>query len=272
MKPFSTGVLLLLLGGLAGCGEDTPDPNGPDGVPILVSLSLSAGSDMIMINASESYTATAGYSDGSTKVVQATWTTDAPAVADVDATGRVTGKGPGTALLTAQFETKQASRPLRVVPNYQGRWEGDWRVTSCSSSEDWLDVCEEFRVGELFWISLVIEQNRDTVKGTTDFGDDLPGPVTGFIDMSGMLSVSGTYTILVDAGFLVELTVTDWETISLDNETMTGHMCVIGRAPGMEGSFEIDGEMRIVGKVGPSAAGTRAPARRRGLIGAIRGR
>jgi hypothetical protein len=262
---------ILLLAALVGCGGED-GVNGSTGPTVVTGVSVTAGSDLITINASQTLTARASLNNGSSMTVQPAWGSDAPGVATVDATGRVTGIGSGVATVFADYEGKRGTLLLRVVPNYQGRWEGDWSVTACSSDADWLDVCDEFRVGELFWLTLVVNQTRDTVTGTTDFGDELPGPVKGNIEMSGALVVGGTYTINVE-GLLLELTVTDWETMSVDNQRMTGHLCVIGRVAGLQGSFDVDGELHVVTKVSsePLDAGLGQPDRR-GLLRAIRGR
>jgi hypothetical protein len=234
-----------------GCDKDGNGPVGPSSN--VLSVSIGPATDFIKIKAIEPLSATASYSNGTTQTVQGTWGSDAPAVATVDGSGRVTGLAAGLATIFVDYEGLRATRTLRVVPDYHGRWIGDLSVTGCSNDGDFIGFCSEFPTGELVLLSLVINQTRDTVTGTTDFGDDLPGPVTGTILMNGQLVLSGTYTISIDE-ILVELTVSEWETTTADNERMTGHVRVTGRAVGVQGTFSITGDLHIVVKASPVPA------------------
>ena len=124
-------------------------------------------------------------------------------------------------------------------------------ATACSDDGDWRGACETFPSGSLFHLSLDLTQTRDTISGTTDVGDDLPGAVTGTIRMDGPLVLSGTYAIVIE-GIPVEITVADWETVTTDNERMTGRFRVSIRAPGLQGSMGVEGEARIVAKTSAS--------------------
>lgn len=158
---------------------------------------------------------------------------------------------------------------LRVVPDYHGRWRGDWIATGCSDEGDWQGACGDFPSGSLFGLSLELTQTRDAISGTTDFGDDLPGAGSGTIRMDGPLVLSGTYTIVIE-GIPMELTVADWETVTTDNERMTGRFRVSLRAPGLQGSVGVNGEARIVAKTSATSVAT-ASAGARSFRGAITG-
>jgi len=270
MKRLSASVLLACTAALFGCGGD--GNGGGGGVSrIPVSLSLTPNTDLITINSSESYRAVVNYDNGTSEFVSTnvTWNSDAPTVASVDTTGVVRGLSSGWATVYADYQGMRGTRKLRVLPDYQGRWEGDWMVTACRDEGDWEGGCFGFPTGELFGLTLVVTQTRDVVSGTTDFGDDLPGPVTGSIDESGTLSVGGTYTVDID-GMRVEITVTEWKTMSADNQKMAGQMCVIFRISGLLGSIEVDGQLNVVNKVSsqPQSFGLGAGGRS-GLIHTI---
>jgi hypothetical protein len=233
---------------LCGCGKSS-NPIGAG--PTLNSLSIVPATDLIMIQGTETFSSTATYSNGSTGVVQSTWSSDAPSVATVDAsTGRATGIGAGQATIVARYSNIQATRLLRVVPDYHGQWTGDWAVTACSSDGDWqqMNVCQTvYATGSLWALAFVANQTRDAVSGTIDFGDNLPGPVTGTIAMNGHLTVSGTYAVVTE-GISVEVTVSNWDTTSTDNMRMTGHFRLTLRMGGIQGSVSTDGDLRIVAK------------------------
>lgn len=67
--------------------------------------------------ASVQFTATATYSDGSTKDVTstATWATSDSTIATVTALGMVTGVGDGTASITVTYATASASDPIQIT-------------------------------------------------------------------------------------------------------------------------------------------------------------
>jgi hypothetical protein len=243
---WSIPLLVVLAGVVVGCEKEDNGPLGPSDVT-LASISITPATDLIKLKATETYTITALFSDGSSQVVTGSWSSDTPSIAAVEAPGRIAGAGAGQATITVEYQGLRATRTVRVVPDYHGRWEGDWSVSACSGSGDLQEICEVYPPDELFGLTLVANQTRDTITGTIDFGDDLPGPVTGTIAMDGQLSVGGTYTITVE-DITLELTVSNWDTVTTDNQRMTGSMRVTGRAMGVQGSFTVDGNLRIVTK------------------------
>ena len=259
-------VIVFALVAAVGCGKDE-SPTSPSS-STLASLSITPATDLITIKGSETFTVTGTYSDGSTRTVQATWGTDNAGIATVDASGRASGVASGQASIIADAQGQRATRLLRVVPDYHGRWRGDWQVTGCADEGDWRGACAEFPSQSLFGLSLVLSQTRDTVSGTTDFGDDLPGAVTGTIRMDGPLVLGGTYPVVLEE-IPMEITVGSWETVTTDNERMTGRFRLTLRAAGLRGSIGIDGEVRIAAKTSSSMLSTTAGAR--GLHGAIAG-
>jgi hypothetical protein len=57
-----------------------------------------------------------------------------------------------------------------------------------------------------------------------------------------------------------EVTVSNWETLSTDNQRMTGRYALSFRAAALQGSARIDAELRIVAKVRPESSARRASA------------
>ena len=242
-------VALLLLGS-AGCGgggenpitSPTPGPGTP------TSVAIASGADLMKLKATGTFGLTASYSNGTTGPVQGTWSADNPGVATVDNTGRVTANGAGETNIVAEFQGLRASQRLRVVPDYQGRWNGDFSVTGCSADGDFQrgNFCAEFPAGDLFALTMGLTQNRDAVSGPSDFGD-LPGPVEGSIRTSGHLILSAGFTGS-DDDIVIDVTLTDWEALTTDNERMTGRFALVIRTSGLQGSVRLDCELRIFGK------------------------
>jgi hypothetical protein len=237
------------------CGKDSNTNNQTGPSCTVTGLTLTPATDFVRTKATETFGVTAACSGGTTQPVQGTWGTDAPSVATVDATGKVTGVGSGQVTVFADYQGFRGTRLVRVVPDYQGRWSGDWSVTGCTENGDFAGICAGYVVGDLYGLTLVSNQARDTMTGTTDFGDNLPGPVTGTIQMNGHLVVNGTYTITSE-GVTIEITVSNWDTFTADNLRMTGHLRVTGRAVGLQGSFSVDGDLRIVTKTSTTPAGS----------------
>jgi Bacterial Ig-like domain (group 2) len=71
--------------------------------PVLQSIAISSPSNSISRGASEQFTATGTYSDGSTSNItnQVTWNSASPSVATISTTGLATGIGTGTSNITA---------------------------------------------------------------------------------------------------------------------------------------------------------------------------
>jgi uncharacterized protein YjdB len=104
---------------LAGCGGGDQGRDPILGVPAatLVSLAVTPAAPTIALGATQQFTATATYSDGTVQAVAAAWTSATPAVAAVAAaTGLATGVGAGSAVISAAYSGKTASATLTVTP------------------------------------------------------------------------------------------------------------------------------------------------------------
>lgn len=155
--------------------------------------------------------------------------------------------GPGEATIVASYEGLQATRRLRVVPDCHGQWSGGHVVTACAADGLWAEVdgCADFSVGDVYGFALALTQTRDAVTGSVDFAE--PGPVEGSVRMSGHLVLEGAYTLTFE-DVAMEVTVSDWETLTMDNEMMTGRFTVRFRLSGVSGSLTIRNGLRTVTK------------------------
>jgi hypothetical protein len=248
MRPNVIPLVLVVV--LASCGGGrNGSPSNPTPLPTITGLGVTSSTDLLKISQSETFTLTAMMSDGSTRPVTGTWRSDSSAVATVDSNGRVTGVSSGETAISAESGGSRATpRTIRVVPDYQGRWSGDWRVAGCSADGDWsrTDICRSVPVGALSPFALALTQDRDNAAGNVTL-DDVTGPAQGPIRPGGELTLAGAFTA-ADEGIVLEITIADWETITTDNQRMTGRFTMTFRAAGLQGAVRFSGELRIVGK------------------------
>ena len=241
------GISLVLLGGCGGkSGGPGPGlpPTGPSPVS-LVGISIAPDADMLRIKATETFTATAAFSDGTSRAVEPVWASDNGAIATVTA-GRATGVAPGEATISAEYQGQRAARRLRVVPDYHGQWNGEHVQTRCTDEGDWRGFCREFPNGELFLMSLALTQSRDTVNGSLDLGDE-PLSVQGTIAPTGHLRLEGSFRVMED-DLTFDGNLAEWETLTLDNARMTGRFVVVFRLSGLQGSLRLDTDLRSITK------------------------
>ena len=226
---------------------------------------------MMKLKATETFGLRATFNNGSTNTVQGTWSSDNSAVASVDGTGRVTAAGAGEATIAANYESFRATHRLRVVPDYHGRWNGTHRITGCTADGDFqaTNFCGAFTLGSQFALTMSLTQNRDAVTGTSNIADP-PSAVQGSIRTSGNLDLSGKFTVAVQDGVVIDVTLADWEATSTDNERMTGRFGLILRVAQLQGSARIDNDLSGFIKTSTTPALFRAPADGRTIADALR--
>lgn len=223
-----------------GCGSSPPGPS-----PLPQTLAISPAVDLLRIRASETLSAALTASNGQQTPATATWTSDAPAVASVDASGRVTGQTSGSATIAAQASGLRATVTLRVVPDYHGRWEGITRVTACADEGDFDTLCDEV-VGGGMPLSTSITQTRDAVTADVNF-DDATGRISTTIQSSGRLVTTGQLTLVVE-GISFDVALSEWDTTSTDNQLMTGRYRLEVRHALLTGFWRLDGELVSIQK------------------------
>jgi len=159
--------------------------------------------------------------------VTASWSSDAASVAAVSPTGQVAGLRTGQATIRASYESWVTSRALRVVPDVEGTWAGQYRTVGCTRTSGGGPSSCRFVVGAVFPFGAVLRQVGEDVSGTLDLPTTSgrpfeSGPVRGRVDPSGALTLEGT-TYSVDLTHQGETTLSDWDT-TLDGATgvMTG--------------------------------------------------
>ncbi len=102
----------------AGCGGEPNAPQGPSGPPPVALLSVTPGSATLIPPQTNQLTASVLDAAGNVLTDRAiTWSSSAPAVATVSASGLLTAVAAGTATITATSEGKSGSAAITVVPS-----------------------------------------------------------------------------------------------------------------------------------------------------------
>jgi len=153
------------------CGSSSP---APAPTPTTTGIAVNSSGSQVFLGASEVFTATATLSNGTnTAVSSGTWSSDAPNVAPVDGTGRVSGSASGSANISVDYQGKRGTKAIRVVPNYQGGWVGAYTVGSCTDTLQFLTTsfCNTvFPVSSVLPFGFAFSQTGTTLSGSTHLG------------------------------------------------------------------------------------------------------
>ena len=131
---FGRGGLVAVLLLAAGCGGDG-SPTSPSAPRASLSVSYTAGSSIFIGNQVQ-FEATVTLGDGTEQpAADATWSSDAPAVATVSPDGLVTAVAAGEATISAEANPGgRGSLRIRVYPEFGGSWTGWWRAVDCTAT------------------------------------------------------------------------------------------------------------------------------------------
>jgi len=203
--------IALLLASVAACGDDKPTAPSPTTTAVTVAVS-----SPVRMGQTTQATGTEALSDGQTRSITSGWLSDAPAVASVSNSGLVTGIANGRATIYVAPGGRQGQQAVRVVPDYQGRWSGGLRVTSCIETGVFADVdfCDESPVGATYSYALSLSQSGEQMTAVVDYGAPavFPGiaaPIRedGVSAFTPSISVTDSgVTLIVDAGFTINST------------------------------------------------------------------
>jgi hypothetical protein len=174
-------------------------------------------------------------SNGQSQGITSGWLSDAPAVATVTGAGLVTGMANGRATIYVVAGGRQGQQVIRVVPDYQGRWSGGLRVTSCTETGIFAqtDFCDEFPAGYTSGYTLSLAQSGELMTATASYGGPaFPGvaaPVRedGTSAFAPQLSVTESgITLTIDAAFNIN---------SARVGELTGTVTEVWRIPNVSG-------------------------------------
>jgi hypothetical protein len=222
---------LLTLGLLAGSCHDAtrPSPIAPPSSlpPQPDALTITPAIDALKLGSTQTLTTVVVSGEGMRRTVAASWSSDTPEVVAVGGDGRVRALSLGRATITANFETLTAAQPMRVVPDYEGTWSGEYRLVECTRlSGPGPDYCRGL-AGAVRPLRTVLTQDGSTVSGRHELystGHELVevGPVQGSIEASGTLVLTGVTSSVVSeqpGG----TTLSNWNTVVTgDGDQMTG--------------------------------------------------
>jgi hypothetical protein len=209
-----------------GGGGTTPVAPAPPPAPTATSLAITSGVDALRAGFFADYAVTASMSDRTTQVVTAAsaWSTSDPAVATVDAKGRLTGLSNGSVNLIASYQDRTVSRSVRIVHNYAGHWDGTFVVRSCEQSGVFVTLryCDNLGRDPLTF-ALELTQggaNADQITGMMSLRN-LVGPVTGSVTSDGRLALAGPY-VATTGGVNIGVDIPSWLTSPVGTVGMSG--------------------------------------------------
>lgn len=206
MIPARLTVLVAFLA--AGCGSPTTTAPSPATL-----LTVSPGTNLLKIGATETFSAFAVSTDGSGAPVAATWTTDNPAVAMVTAQGLATAVSAGVATITGSYQGLTATRALRVIPWYAGSWAGGYRTTACSATIP-SNCMYNHAPGATGVVGVFLTQVGDQVTGFV-YLDGWTIRVSGVVAITGELSLQGEVNVPGPPPTFVVTRIENW-TSSID--------------------------------------------------------
>jgi hypothetical protein len=221
----------LTVGLLAGsCQNATgPSPIAPPSStpPQPDALAIEPTTDALKIGSTATLTAVLVSGNGARRTVPASWSSDAPEVAAIGEDGRVRAVSLGKTTIRARFEALSAVQPMRVVPDYEGTWSGQYRVLNCTRLSGGGSSYCRFILGAALPLRAVVTHEGSSLSGTLEFystAHELTevGPVEGSIDDSGALVLTGTTSSVVSEQ-PGETKLSDWNTaLTGEGDQMTG--------------------------------------------------
>lgn len=215
---------LLAFGLVAGSCHEATGPSATLPQPDV--LVIAPALDALKVGATETLNAVLASGDGTRHTVRASWSSDAPEVVAIDDDGRVRALRLGSATIRASFEALVAVRPMRVVPDYDGTWNGEYRVVNCTRlAGSGPSYCKYF-FGAVFPLRTVLGQQGASL-GTIDFYSNTgqlteSGQVEARVDPSGALVLTGTARSILSEQ-PGETRLSEWKTtLAGDGDQMTG--------------------------------------------------
>jgi hypothetical protein len=219
-----TSVLLTAWG--CGGGGTTPVTPSPPAPPTANSISITSGVDALRVGFFADFTVTASMSDLTTQIVttQSVWTTSDPAIATIDAQGRLTGLSHGSVALNASYQGRTVSRSVHIVHNYGGHWDGTFAVRACDQSGIFTSsrYCENLGREPLSFALELTQSgaNADQITGLMSLRN-LVGPVSGSVTTDGRLVLSGPY-VATTGGVNIRVEIPSWLTAPVGTVGMSG--------------------------------------------------
>jgi hypothetical protein len=220
--------------------------------------------DVVLFGPPVTATATATLSNGQTEAVTTGWRSDAPTIASVTDAGAVSGLANGEANITVSRGGQQASKRIRVAPNYDGSWQGSLRITGCFDWGLFAGACQGAdAIGTLISVGLTLRHPGDLAVSGEVVVDVLSYPtISTLVESHGRARFTS-------------VTTSDQSRVEMSGEMSAqaaGGMLGIIRerytATGFDGELILDSVMVNVARTSAAMAATALPL---AAIGRIRG-
>ena len=256
-------LVVLLLAPLAACGGDKSPTNAS---PTTTGVNVTLSSPLRMGQTAQA-TGTETLSNGQSRPITSGWQSDATSVASVNNAGVVTGIANGRASIYVVAGGRQGQQLLRVVPDYQGRWTGGLRTTSCTETGIFadLDFCDDYPVGTTYRFALGLTQAGELMTAVVDYDPPYVFPSIGApIAEDGTSAFSPTLNI-TESGITVAIT-EECKINSPRVDVLNGTVNELWRLPNFTGEARVNQDIVLASRTALAAsasAGERTASRLR---------
>jgi hypothetical protein len=240
-RPFGCLLALALACGAAACGGDSSSggsPSAPSGTPTTSAVSVTLKSPIRMgelAQASGSATLTNGQSQNLTTG----WRSDNVGIATVTDAGAVNGVANGQANIYVESGGRRGQQTVRVVPDYQGEWEGTIRLASCTQTGiiATAGFCSEIgSVGSVEGFDLTVTQTGEALSVVIYFAEDSRTVATS-IAPDGSVAATGNFSFS-DEGITLTAD-SEWRLNSTLVGALTGTVTDVFRIAGFSGEGRV---------------------------------
>jgi hypothetical protein len=241
---------------LAGCGGDSPSGGpGPGPSPTPTGITIAPGTTFLRVNQTETFTATMTMSNGSTQPVQPSWQSDNTSVLTFEGTGTARGRSNGTATIIASSQGLSSTRLIRVTPDFQGTWTGDYQISRCDATKEYqeIDFChaeDGFAPGRIFPVAFRFTHERDSVSGAVTLGQ-IEGTANGAIDANGQFAGSGNVPFTAEG--VTGLFAMAPLNLTAQGDRLQGRFTITVTFPGVPGQGVFDADLRTVTRTAASS-------------------
>jgi hypothetical protein len=242
------GSLILIAFTFAACGGDSSSPSGPSSTGVQ-SISVTATSP-VKVGQTVQASSVATFSGGRTEAITTGWRSDTASVAAVTDGGLITGVANGNAVISVSSGGRTGQQTIRVVPDYDGQWTGNYRVTTCAESGVFADqgFCA-FVLNTSAPVRFTVSQSGLATNTGFALGQlGFPAAVAP-IDAAGLLTIP-------DAVFSESVTITArWTVQQATAGALTGAVHQRWELPNRTGEGVLDGEIVSVSRAAAAPVG-----------------
>ena len=248
IRQVATASVILVALTFVACGGDSSSPSGPSSNGVQ-SISVTATSPL-KVGETAQASGVATISGGRTEAVTTGWRSDTASVATVTDGGLITGLANGNTVISVSSGGRTGQQTIRVVPDYEGQWTGNYRVTTCAESGAFADqaFCA-FVLNTSAPIRFSVSQSGLSTSTGFALGQlGFPAAVAP-IDAAGLLTIP-------DAVFAESVTITArWTVQQATAGALTGTVHQRWELPNRTGEGVLDGEIISVSRAAAAPVG-----------------